>query len=155
MKQACAKAGIDVELKSVISSVFFSSDVANPDTLSKFYADIQMYTNGPGAPDPQTFMAQFTSWEVASKDNKWQGRNYTRWRNDEYDRIWKAAESEMDPVKRTALLVRLNDLVIQNVVAIPILWRNFVAGVSNRLKSTDISGWDSYLWRLAYWYRQS
>ena len=114
-----------------------------------------MYTNGPGAPDPQTFMAQFTSWEVASKDNKWQGRNYTRWRNDEYDRIWKAAESEMDPVKRTALLVRLNDLVIQNVVAIPILWRNFVAGVSNRLKSTDISGWDSYLWRLAYWYRQS
>src|SRR5436309_11186776 len=155
VKQACAKAGIDVELKSVISSVFFSSDVANPDTLSKFYADIQMYTNGPGAPDPQTFMAQFTSWEVASKDNKWQGRNYTRWRNDEYDRIWKAAESEMDPVKRTALLVRLNDLVIQNVVAIPILWRNFVAGVSNRLKSTDISGWDSYLWRLAYWYRQS
>ena len=135
--------------------MFFSSDVANPDTLSKFYADIQMYTNGPGAPDPQTFMAQFTSWEVASKDNKWQGRNYTRWRNDEYDRIWKAAESEMDPVKRAALLVRLNDLVIQNVVAIPILWRNFVAGVSNRLKSTDISGWDSYLWRLAYWYRQT
>src|SRR5256712_1995513 len=155
VKQACAKAGIDIELKSVVSSVFFSSDVANPDTLSKFYADIQMYTNGPGAPDPQTFMAQFTSWEVASKDNKWQGRNYTRWRNDEYDRIWKAAESEMDAVKRAALLVRLNDLVIQNVVAIPILWRNFVAGVSNRLKSTDISGWDSYLWRLAYWYRQS
>ena len=61
----------------------------------------------------------------------------------------------MDPVKRAALLVRLNDLVIQNVVAIPILWRNFVAGVSNGLKSTDISGWDSYLWRLAYWYRQS
>ena len=32
VKQACQKAGIDIELKSVTASVFFSSDVANPDT---------------------------------------------------------------------------------------------------------------------------
>jgi peptide/nickel transport system substrate-binding protein len=153
VKQACAKAGIEMELKHVVSSVFFSSDVANPDTVSKFYADLQMYTNGPGAPDPQTFMTQFTSWEAASKENKWQGRNNTRWRNEEYDRIWKAAESEMDPVKRAAHFVRLNDLVVQHVVSIPILWRNFVAGVSTRLRSTELSSWDSYLWRLPYWHR--
>ena len=61
----------------------------------------------------------------------------------------------MDPIKRAAHFVRMNDLLVQHVVAIPILWRNSVAGVSNQLKSTDISGWDSYLWRLAYWYRQS
>jgi peptide/nickel transport system substrate-binding protein len=58
-------------------------------------------------------------------------------------------------VKRAAHFVRLNDLVVQHVVSIPILWRNFVAGVSNRLKSTELSAWDSYLWRLPYWYRQS
>src|SRR6266850_2112600 len=155
VKQACAKAGIEVELKSVVSSVFFSSDVANPDTYTKFYADLQMYSNGPNAPDPQTFMAQYTSWEFSTKENKWQGRNNTRWRNEEYDRVWKAAASEMDPIKRAAHFVRMNDLLVQHVVAIPILWRNSVAGVSNQLKSTDISGWDSYLWRLAYWYRQS
>ena len=155
VKQACARAGIEIEIKSVVASVYFSSDVGNPDTYTKFYTDMQMYTNGPGAPDPQTFMAQFTSWEVASKDNKWQGRNTTRWRNEEYDGLWKSAENEMDPVKRAALFVRMNDLVIQNVVAIPILWRNSVAGVSNRLKGNDLSGWDSYLWRLAYWYRQA
>jgi peptide/nickel transport system substrate-binding protein len=155
VKQACAKAGIEIELKQVVASVFFSSDVANTDTVSKFYADLQMYTNGPGAPDPQTFMVQFASWEAASKENKWQGRNNTRWRNEEYDRIWKAAESEMDPVKRAAHFVRLNDLVVQHVVSIPILWRNFVAGVSTRLKATELSAWDSYLWRLPYWYRQS
>ena len=44
VKQACQKAGIEVELKSVTASVFFSSDVANPDTYPKFYCDIQMYT---------------------------------------------------------------------------------------------------------------
>jgi peptide/nickel transport system substrate-binding protein len=32
VKQACQKAGIDIELKSVTASVYFSSDVANPDT---------------------------------------------------------------------------------------------------------------------------
>ena len=42
VKQACQKAGIDVELKAVTASVYFSSDVANPDTYSKFYCDIQM-----------------------------------------------------------------------------------------------------------------
>src|SRR6516225_6077439 len=45
IKQACQKAGIEMELKSVTPSVYFSSDVANPDTASKFYSDVQMYTN--------------------------------------------------------------------------------------------------------------
>ena len=56
VKQACAKAGIEVELKSVVASVFFSSDAANPDTYPHFYADIQMYTTTMGAPDPAQFM---------------------------------------------------------------------------------------------------
>ena len=57
VKQACQKAGIDVELKSVTPSVYFSSDAANPDTARKFYADIQMYTVGtPSVPDPERFM---------------------------------------------------------------------------------------------------
>ena len=74
VKQAAAKAGIEMELKSVTASVYFSSDVANPDTYTHFYTDIQMYTTTMTQPDPELFMKQFTSWEVASKDNKWQGR---------------------------------------------------------------------------------
>src|SRR5205814_5436243 len=73
VKQACQKAGIEMELKSVTSSVYFSSDVGNPDTYAKFYADIQMFTTTMGEPDPGVFMRQFLSWEVASKENKWQG----------------------------------------------------------------------------------
>ena len=110
VKQAAAKAGIEIEIKSVVASVFFGSDLANPDNYPKFYSDIQMYNNGPGAPDPQFFMNQFVSTEAASKDNKWQGRNITRWRNEEYDRRG-ASTSEMDPVKRAALFIKMNDLV--------------------------------------------
>ena len=154
VKQAAAKAGIEIEIKSVTASVFFSSDPANPDTYPHFYSDIQMYNNGPNAPDPQYFMNQFVSWEVASKANKWQGRNITRWRNEEYDRAYTAADSELDPVKRAALFIKMNDLIIQNVVVIPVLWRNGASASVANLRGMDLSGWESTFWRLPYWTRQ-
>jgi len=151
VKQACAKAGIELELKAVTANVFFSSDPANPDTYSHFYTDLQMYTTTMTQPDPQRFMDQFTSWEVSAKDNKFALTNKTRWRNEEYDKMWKAAEHEMDPVKRAALFVKMNDLVIQNVVVIPVVFRPRVAAISNRLRDAVQSGWDSDFWALAYW----
>jgi len=153
VKQACARAGIELELKSVVASVFFSSDAANPDTYAHFYADLQMYNVGMNAPDPQVFMAQFVSWEIASRENKWTGRNITRFRSDEYDRLWRAAETEMDPVKRAALFVRMNDLVIGGVAVIPVLWRNGVGAATARLHGMELNGWDTTMWRLPYWYK--
>ncbi len=153
IKQACQKAGIDLELKAVTAAVYFSSDVANPDTYLKFYTDLQMYTTTMTQPDPEVFMDQFCSWQIASKENKWQGRNPTRWKNDEYDKAWRAAENELDPVKRAALFIRMNDLVIENQVVIPVVYRPRVAAVSNRLR-TSLSGWDNDLFNLRDWYRE-
>jgi peptide/nickel transport system substrate-binding protein len=154
VKQACKKAGINIDIKSVIASVFFSSDVANPDTYPHFYADIQMYTTGPVQPDPGLFLQMFLSSEAAQKANKWQGRNITRWRNAEYDAIFKQADSELDPVKRVALLIKLNDLVVDNVVVIPVVTRPSVAALKNGLV-VELSGFDSYIWDLANWYTQA
>jgi len=153
IKQAAQRAGIDMELKSVTSSVFFSSDVANPDTYTKFYADLQEYSNGMEAPDPESFLRQFCSWEVATKDNKWQGRNVTRWQNQEYDETHKAAQVELDPVKRAALLIRLNELVIENFVVIPLVMRPSAVAAASSLV-LEISGWDNNTWDLANWYRE-
>ena len=152
VKQACVKAGIDLELKSVVASVYFSSDAANPDTFSHFYSDLQMYNTAIQI-DPQLGMRQFVSWEVSARENKWAGRNITRWRNEEYDRLYKAAENEMDPVKRAATFIRMNDLLIENVVVIPIVWRNGVGAATARLRGMALSGWDSTLWNLANWHK--
>ena len=155
VKQACQKAGIDIELKSVTASVYFSSDVANPDTARKFYSDIQMYTIGsPSVPDPGRFMQQFVSWEIASKDNKWQGSNPTRWRNEEYDKIFRAAQDELDPVKRAGLFIKMNDMVVEDVAVIPVVNRRWVAAMSHKLKAT-LSGWDNDFWNLTDWYRET
>jgi peptide/nickel transport system substrate-binding protein len=152
VKQAAAKAGIEIEIKSVVASVFFSSDASNPDTYPHFYSDLQMYTTTTGV-DPLYGMRVFTSAEAATKANKWTGRNITRWRNEEYDRLWKGAETEMDPVKRAAMFVKMNDLVIQNNVVIPVLWRNGVSVAGAKLQGLDLSGWDSNMWRLPYWHK--
>ncbi len=151
VKQAFKKAGIDVELKSVISSVFFSSDAGNPDTYPHFYADLQMYTTGPTLPDPQLWMQLFLSTEVAQKSNKWQGRNVTRWRNPEYDALFHRAATELDPIKRAALIIQMNDLVIHDVVVVPVVERPSVAAMNKRLQG-ELSGFDSQIQDLANWY---
>ena len=155
VKQAAAKIGIEVEVKAVVPAVYFSTDPANADTLAHFTADLQMYSLVNGSPDPQLFLQPFVSWEIAQKENKWAGRNSTRWRHDDYDRMYKAAETEMDPVKRAALFIRMNDMLVQTPVIVPFMWRGTASAVANRLRGTEISGWDSTFWNLAHWYREA
>ncbi|HEU0218489.1 MAG TPA: peptide ABC transporter substrate-binding protein [Stellaceae bacterium] len=151
VKQACEKAGIEIEIKTVPAQVFFSSDIGNPDTASKFYCDMQMLTTTMSQPDPREFMRRFLSTEAAAKHNKWQGRNVTRWANAEFDAAYDESEHETDPVKRAALYIKMNDLVVQNIVTIPVVARPAVAAVSNRLH-VRLSGWDSYLGDFHNWY---
>jgi peptide/nickel transport system substrate-binding protein len=154
VKQAATKVGIEMELKSIVPAVYFSADPGNPDTVAHFSADLQMYSFNSTSPDPQRFMDPFVSWEIAQKANKWAGLNSSRWHNDEYDRLARAAQTEMDPVKRAAVYIRMNDLIAQHVVVVPFLWRGSASAVSNRLRGTDLSGWDSDCWNIAHWYRE-
>ncbi|HEY7540110.1 MAG TPA: peptide ABC transporter substrate-binding protein [Methylomirabilota bacterium] len=155
VKQAAAKAGIEMELKSIVPAVYFSADPGNPDTTAHFSADLQLYSFNAGSPDPQRFMDPFVSWEIAQRSNKWAGLNATRWHSEAYDRLARAAQTEMDPAKRAAMFIRMNDLVVDNAVVVPFLWRGNAAAVSNRLRGTDVSGWDSDCWNIAHWYRQA
>lgn len=152
IKQACQKAGIELELKSVTASVFFSSDVGNPDTYTKFYCDMEMYATTQPQPDPERFLNQCVSWEIATKDNKWLGRNVSRWSDPEADKAYKAAQKELDPAKRTALLIKVNDIFCEANILVPLLSRANVSGCLNNLMA-DLSGWDVTTWNLGSWYR--
>jgi peptide/nickel transport system substrate-binding protein len=154
VKKALERIGIEVELKAVPANVFFASDPGNLDTFSHFYADMQLVSNSLGF-DPQGPMRFFVSWEIAQKANNWAGRNVVRWANAEYDRLWKQAETELDPIKRATLFIRMNDLLIEDVVVIPVVWRQEVSAVSHTLRGMALSPWDSILWDLAFWYREA
>lgn len=152
IKQACQRVGIDLELKSVTATVFFSSDVANPDTYTKLYCDMEMYTTTQPQPDPERFLNQLVSWEIANKDNKWLGRNVSRYSDPAADEAYKAAQKELDPVKRAALLIKVNEIFCEANVLLPILSRTRVVAAANNLTPKH-SGWDVDTWSLASWYR--
>ena len=113
-----------------------------------------MYTTTMTQPDPETFMNQFTAAEIATKENKWQGRNITRWSNDEYDKMFRAAEGELDPVKRAALFIRMNELVCGDNAVIPVVYRPTVSAVNSKLQ-VDISGWDVNMGNVQDWYKDA
>jgi len=154
IKDACTKAGIDLELKSVVAAVFFGSDAANPDTYQKFWADMQMFTTTMGTPDPGVFMEQFTTGELSQKANKWSSRNLARWSNAEFDAAHKASQTEFDAVKRAALFIKMNDLVVNDKHIIPLFARPRPFGVVNKMKPV-FSAWDNTTWALGYWTREA
>jgi peptide/nickel transport system substrate-binding protein len=113
-----------------------------------------MYTTGPTMPDPAVFLQIFRSNEASQKANKWQGRNITRWQNAEWDKIYAAQAAELDPIKRAALLITLNEMVIDDVVVIPVVTRPSVAAVAKGL-TCELAGFDSYIWDLANWFKEA
>ncbi|UTD30408.1 peptide ABC transporter substrate-binding protein [Bradyrhizobium sp. WD16] len=153
VKQACQKAGIEVELKSVVASVFFSSDVGNPDTFLKFYADMEMLQIPMTQPDPAQLMRRFHSRYVATKENKWQGQNFPRYRNPDYDAAIDAADNEVDPLRRAAFYIKANDVLWRDTVFIPVMHRLKVEASSNTLRPV-ISGWANETDNLHDWYRE-
>jgi peptide/nickel transport system substrate-binding protein len=154
VKQSCQKAGIAVELKSVAGSVFFLTDVGNPDTFGKFWADMQMFTWMVGSQDPAGTMRQFLTSELSQKSNKWQSRNNSRWSSAEYDAAFAASEAELDPVKRAAHFIRMNDLVVGGGCIVPLVNRSRVRGAATKLVPT-LSAWDLDFAFLHDWYRDA
>ena len=52
------------------------------------------------------------------------------------------------------MFIKLNDLVVNDHVVIPVVGRPGVAAVNNKLVA-DLSGWDNNTWDLANWYREA
>ena len=155
VKQACRHAGIEVELRTVLPSVYYSSDPGNPDTLGRFQADLQMHAVNTEGPIPSA------SWR-RSRPGTWprertSGRGGTGAAGVTTATIGStpAAKHEMDPVKRAALFIQMNDLVIREAVVIPIVWRSWAVAMARTLRNVVISPWDSIFFNVADWHRET
>ncbi len=154
VKDAWEKLGAKVELKSVQGGVFFSDDPGNPDTASKFYADVEMFTNGADSPDPTVYLKGWTCSETAkqTKAGGWKGLDYERFCSKDYDALYDQLTKETDPKKRDDLAIKMNDILVNDVVIIPLVARKSVTGYSKALKNIDVNGsWDSEMWNIADW----
>ncbi len=153
VKQGLKSLGVEVELKSVDATVFFSSDPTNDDTIGHFYADLEMYTTGNTNPDPTAYMKSYTCKEIPQQKNNWAGQNHARYCNPKYDALWQQAITELDPEKRSELFVAMNDILIEEGAVIPLVHRANVVGVSNSLAGVDLTPWDARTWNIMDWKR--
>ncbi|TME29698.1 MAG: peptide ABC transporter substrate-binding protein [Chloroflexi bacterium] len=152
VKSGWEKLGVEVELKSVDAGVFFSSDAGNPDTAAHFYTDVEMFTNGASSPDQTQYVALWTTDQIVSKDTQWHGNNYHRWSNPDYDAIYNQLRTETDEAKRRDLIIKANDLLVSQVVVIPMVARTQPTdGISKAIQGDVPNPWDSVLWNVADW----
>ena len=157
IKQALAQLGIPVEVVAIESSVFFSSDAGNPSTAAHFYADLQMFANGPLTPYPLSYaeenLSRTPATDIAQRANDWSGKNYLRWINAEYNDAFTAAETEMVPERQAELFIRMNDLVVDDVAVIPLVQRLGISAHAADLEGISPSRWTSEVYNLADWRR--
>jgi peptide/nickel transport system substrate-binding protein len=143
------KVGFSVELRSEPSTTFFTN--TSPGGANHFWADVEMFTNN-GDPDPTSYLSGWTCKQVTAKANNWQFGGYERYCNPDYDKIIDTLRAETDQTKRNQLAIQANDLLVSDVVIIPLIDRTqATSGVAKSLKGIDVSGWDSEMYNIADW----
>ena len=146
--------GIETDLVQHDASLFFGGDPAvNPDeSYRRFFADVQMYTTGPGI-DPQQYLSGLRCEQIPARDNGWGDSNVARFCNAEYDELFTALSQAGIESEREALVKGLNDILVQHSYAIPLANRGFVSAHANTLQGVRMNAWDSELWNIAEWRR--
>jgi peptide/nickel transport system substrate-binding protein len=154
--------GFKIQLKQVDAGIFFDSAAGNDQNASHFFNDLEMYTNNAGTPYPVGYMSSWYGGKdlsnIAQKSNDWSGLNESRWHNDDYDAMFDSLGSETDPEKAAETFIKMNDLLIDDVVIVPLVQRAAEKlAVLNTLRDGNIVGssWETAYWNIANWNRVS
>jgi peptide/nickel transport system substrate-binding protein len=169
VKQSLEEIGFRVQLQQVDSAVFFSGN--NEQDTSHFYTDVMMYTNNPVSPFPASY---FESWyagpngeNIAQRENQWAMSNNQRYSNPEYDRILEEVRGETDFERAAELFIRLNDILIEDVVILPLVNRaadKYATATSlihgddadgNPQDNVAVSPFETNYWNIKNWNRSS
>jgi peptide/nickel transport system substrate-binding protein len=73
--------------------------------------------------------------------------------NEEYNELYTQALTELDTDRQAELFIAMNDLVVNEIVEIPLVHRASVVAYANDLQNVEPSGWDSNIWQLKEWTR--
>jgi peptide/nickel transport system substrate-binding protein len=153
LKDMWSQIGVTVELRNISASVFFGGDPSSPDTFQKFYADVQMYTNFFDGTDPEAYLASWLCDKIPSPKNGWQGENYSRYCDADYDKMIATLSKTQALPERAKIVKALNDKLVADGVIIPLVYRGLTSAYSNRLAGVRQDAWDSEIWNIADWSR--
>ena len=143
IKAALEELGFKVELKSIDAGIYFTTDVGNPDTSGKFWADLEMHTNSSDA-YPSTWFERYRTDEIDQKSNGWSKSNAFRYSNPEFDTLHDQCRIELDEAKQVELFQKMMRMVtVDDVVEVPLVARKSVAAKGKKIQGYVGSAWAS------------
>jgi peptide/nickel transport system substrate-binding protein len=154
IKQWWNELGVEVELRNIDAGVFFGADPGSPDTLQKFYADVEMYANNFDGTDPEKYYGDWVCDQAPRPETQWQGGNTSRFCSEAFDALHAKMGQTAGAEARGAISVELNDMIVNSTSYIGLVDRGRVSAKSNALGGVVMNPWDSELWNAADWYRE-
>jgi peptide/nickel transport system substrate-binding protein len=159
IKENWERIGVRVELLQVDSTVYFDGSAGNEQNPAHKYWDIDLAANGPTSPIPTAYLNAWYAGpngeNIAQQENDWQRDNTSRWQNADYDALYESLLQETDVEKAQETMIALNDLVIENVVSIPLVQRTDAPyALSNRIRQENVAIGPRFaisLWNIANW----
>lgn len=160
IKQSLESIGIGCRLEQIDAAIYFDGSAGNEQNINHNYWDINMYTNSPSSPVPVSFLEPWYAGpdgeNIAQRENNWQGQNFQRYQNEEYDAKYEQLQVTTDLEAASQLLIELNDIVIFDRAVVPLVNRavavvaqsvdlraeNLVHGPFNTLDYWNISNWN-------------
>jgi len=162
IKQALEGIGFKVELRQVDAAVFFDGSAGNEQNINHFYNDLQMYTNNVTSPIPVAYMLDWYAGKdaenVAQKANDWNGLNYGRYQNAEYDKLLDQVRLETDIEKAAEMFIKMNDILIEDVAIVPLVNRSagkYGIATTLRDENVNVSDFEVDYWNIANWNRKA
>ena len=154
IKEWWEEIGFSVELRNIDAAVYFGGDPASPDTIEKFYADVEMYADNFEGTDPTAYLAAYTCDKIPSPETQWQGQNITRLCDPAYEELLTQFQATAEEEERGRLGRAMNEfLTLENHMILGIVDRGRVSAHSNTLEGVRLNTWDSELWNAADWTR--
>jgi peptide/nickel transport system substrate-binding protein len=159
VKQEFEKIGARVEINSVDAGIFFSAEAGNDQNFYHMFWDMDMWTNGPYSPIPISWMNRWYAGpdgsNLAQEENGWQLDNTQRYQNPAYDALYEELLQVTDTEQAIDMLIQLNDMLIADVVEIPIVNRSVGSyALNNRIRNENIATGPSFVlpfWNIANW----
>ncbi|HLU35589.1 MAG TPA: ABC transporter substrate-binding protein, partial [Thermomicrobiales bacterium] len=163
IKEELSKIGIEVQLEQVDAAIYFDSAAGNDQNIGHFYWDMNMWATNAQSVIPIGYMnawyAGADRQNIAQKSNEWSGNNQARWVNEEYDATYDSIFTVTSMEEALELLIRLNDIVIEDVAVLPLVNRSAdTYGISRTLVKENVAlgaGMERNYWNIANWNRKA
>ncbi len=148
--------GVVANMRNEDASLFFDGTSASDASIWKFFADMEMFTNGNDTPDPVSYLNSWTIAEIPTAALGWPAsNNMPRMQSTEYDELWaQASQTPSNDPGYLDLVKQLQNIQIETGAVIPLIYRASVSAWGNDIQGTgDLNGWDSEYWNIEEWFR--